>query len=76
MSNLISENKSGWENADDELRGRIYQFSQEYMDFLNQSKTEREIVENAKNIAISNGFRDINEYPELHAGDKVYYVNR
>lgn len=76
MSNLIKENKSGWENIDEENKNKIFTFAKEYMDFLNKSKTEREIVANAEKIARENGFKSLNEYSELHSGDKVYYKNR
>ena len=76
MSDLLKENKSGWENINDELKTQIFNFSKEYMEFLNRSKTEREIVANATEIAKQNGFKELYEYSELHPGDKVYYVNR
>ena len=76
MSDLLKENKSGWENTNEELKKKIFNFSNEYMEFLNRSKTEREIVANAKEIAKQNGFKELYEYSELHPGDKVYYVNR
>ena len=76
MSNLLKESKSGWENITDESKTVICKFSDEYIEFLNKSKTEREIVANATEIAKQNGFKEINEYSELHPGDKVYYVNR
>ena len=43
---------------------------------MNKSKTEREIVKSSKEIADSNGFKDIKEVDTLKAGDKVYYINR
>ncbi len=76
MSKLLKENKSGWENISEEQKKEIFKFSKEYMEFLNQSKTEREIVANTEIIAKENGFKNITEYSELHAGDKVYYINR
>lgn len=76
MSELLKENKSGWNNVSDDDKKNIFNFSKEYMDFLNMSKTEREIVENATAIARENGFKSLDEYSELHPGDKVYYVNR
>ena len=38
--------------------------------------TEREIVAQSERIAREHGFRSIDEYTELHPGDKVYFVNR
>ena len=76
MSDLLKKDKSGWEDMNDELKEAVFEFSKQYMDFLTKSKTEREIVKNALEIAKQNGFKELNEYSELHPGDKVYYVNR
>ena len=76
MSDLLSNNKSGWLSASDEDRGAIYDFARAYMDFIGSSKTERLIVEHAEQIAREHGFRHIDEYGELHAGDKVLFNNR
>lgn len=76
MSELLKKNKSGWEGMTEETKSQIYKFADEYMQFLNKSKTEREIVANATEIAKANGFKELSEYSELHPGDKVYYVNR
>ena len=73
---LFKNKKNGWENlSDDELKA-IFQYADEYMYYLNTSKTEKEIVQNSKEILIKNGFVDISEKETLHPGDKVFYVNR
>ena len=73
---LFTNRNDGWENlSDEELRG-IFQFADEYMYYLNNSKTEKEIVQNSKEILIKNGFVDVSEKETLNAGDKVFYVNR
>lgn len=76
MSELELKRKSGWEDLTIEQKEKIFRFSNEYMDFLNHGKTEREIVAQSERIARENGFRSIDEYTELHPGDKVYFVNR
>ncbi len=76
MSEILKQNKSGWEGIEEELKSKIFEFSKQYIEFLNKSKTEREIVTNAENLAIASGFKHLDEYTELHAGDKVYYKNR
>lgn len=76
MSELFKKNKSGWENLDEYKKSEIFAFADDYMSFLNKSKTEREIISSAENLARENGFKSLNEYSELHPGDKVYYVNR
>ena len=76
MSELELKRKSGWEDLTIEQKEKIFRFSNEYMDFLNHGKTEREIVAQSERIAKEHGFRSIDEYTELHPGDKVYFVNR
>ena len=73
---LFNEKKSGWLETDDEKFGRIFDFANSYMEFLNRSKTEREFVANSKKLAEENGFKDINKMESLQPGDKVYFVNR
>lgn len=76
MNNLILENKSGWNTVDENTKNTIFKFSNEYMEFLNNSKTEREIVKNVEKIALLNDFMDINTVESLKPGDKIYYNNR
>ena len=73
---LLDEKKSGWFNTDDEKFGKIFDFCNGYMEFLNRSKTEREFAANARQVAEENGFVDINKVEHLNPGDKVYFVNR
>ena len=73
---LLDEKKSGWLDIDDERFGKIFDFCNGYMEFLNRSKTEREFAYNAKQLAEENGFVDINKVEKLNPGDKVYFVNR
>ena len=47
-------------------------YSKEYMNFLDMSKTEREFVVNTIDAAKDLGFVDIEEKKTLKAGDKVY----
>ena len=73
---LFNKKKSGWLETDDEKFGKIFEFCNGYMEFLNRSKTEREFVANSKKLAEENGFKDINQVERLQAGDRVYFVNR
>ena len=76
MSDLLYENKCGWDNVSNEENEKIMNFANDYIDFMNRSKTEREIISSAKQMAEERGFRNIDDISELHAGDKVYYINR
>lgn len=73
---LLKDNKSGWETADSVQKEEINKISEKYMNYLNRAKTEREFIKEAKKLADSNGYKDINELNELKPGDKIYYVNR
>ena len=58
---LFMKKKSGWESATDLEKEKIYNFSKGYMDFLNKSKTEREVIEFAKEFLDNKGFKNIND---------------
>lgn len=73
---LFANRNCGWENLSDEELRDIFKFADEYIYYLNTSKTEKEIVQNSKEILIKNGFVDISEKESLNPGDKVFYVNR
>ena len=73
---LFKNNKSGWENVDEEKRSKIEDVSNKYMSFLNKAKTEREFIKRARELANSNGYKDIMEFESLKPGDKIYFVNR
>lgn len=73
---LFKDKKNGWQNLSDEELKNIFQYADEYMYFLNNSKTEKEIVQNSKEILIKNGFVDISQKETLNPGDKVFSVNR
>ena len=72
---LFNSKKSGWERLSDEELQEIFKFADEYMYYLNSSKTEKEIVENSKEILLKNGFVDVESKETLNPGDKVFYVN-
>ena len=73
---LFDIKKNGWEKISEEEKQEVFEVSNEYMKFLNKSKTEREFVKNARKLADENGYRDIMEFDELKPGDKIYFINR
>ena len=73
---LFDCKKNGWESTSEEDGRKIFQYCDGYINFLSKSKTEREIVKNATQMARERGFKSIDEYESLKPGDKVYYVNR
>ena len=76
MSDLERKRKSGWEELSEGEEKEIFSFADSYMDYLNNAKTEREIITLSEKIIRENGFKSLDEYTELHPGDKVYFVNR
>ena len=73
---LFDTKKNGWEKTSQEQGKAIFNYCNGYIKFLNESKTEREIVKNSCKIAREHGFKSIEEYESLKPGDKVYFINR
>ena len=73
---LVFQRKSVWETADKKTLKKIQEFSNGYIEFLNNSKTERLAVEEGIKLAKESGFRPISSYKKLKEGDRVYYANR
>ena len=67
------ENKNAWKIAS---KNEIIDFSKGYIEYLNNSKTERTCVNITKKIAEKNGFKNIDSLTKLKSGDKVYKINR
>ncbi len=73
---LFHPKENGWKNTDETKKQEIFKLSKNYMAFLNQAKTEREFIKQARKLADANGYKDIIEFETLKPGDKVYFVNR
>lgn len=73
---LFNTKKCGWETLADSVKNDVIRFSDEYIHFLNRSKTEREATSFITEILDKNGFVNIKDKMILVPGDKVYYVNR
>lgn len=73
---LFNIKGNGWDTVDTREKEEIFNFSKEYISFLNKGKTEREFIGESIKIAKNNGYKDISEYNTLKPGDKVYFVNR
>lgn len=67
---------NGWLNLENNRIDEINHFCEDYKHFLNAGKTERQCVKAAIAEAEQNGFRPIEEFEQLVAGDKVYFINR
>ena len=73
---LFHKKENGWNSVDTREKEAIFNFSKDYMNFLNRAKTEREFIVEATKMAQENGFKDISDFEKLQPGDKVYFVNR
>ncbi len=72
---LFRPNQNGWNSANLDTN-KIMTFAQEYIEFINKAKTERECVKEFTKILKENGFQNLNDVQNLKAGAKVYYINR
>jgi len=73
---LKFEKKNCWEVWKEAETKKAFLFCEQYKEFLDQAKTEREAVQAGIKIAEENGFKEIDKCKTLKAGDKVYAVNR
>ena len=73
---LFDNKKCGWDTLSVDIKQDITKFNDEYIHFLNRSKTEREATSFITEILDKNGFVNIKDKMILVPGDKVYYVNR
>ncbi len=68
--------KNIWLDADENKKKEIFDFNDEYKDFLSYGKTERLVVKEAIKMAEENGFKELSTFKTLKPGDKVYAVNK
>ncbi len=73
---LFYEQKNGYDLIDGQERLALEEYCREYMDFLNNSRTEREAVKNAIAMAEAQGFVEYEPGIELRPGMKLYRNNR
>ena len=76
MENIINKKKCGWLKVDDNKKKDIIEYCNKYIDFLNNSKTEREATSFIVDKLNDSGFKNINAVEKLNVGDKVYLINR
>ena len=71
---MYSEN--AWKKYTDKELKDLFKFNDEYIEFLSNNKTEREITSYSVKVLEENGFKDLKILKSVKAGDKVYAVNR
>ena len=73
------EKKNVWNVYSGKQREAADAFAREYMDFLDNGKTERECVDTLVNLIEKEGYRELSDLvakgEKLKVGDKVYAVN-
>ena len=73
---LFYEQKNGYDSLSLEGREAMDAYCEGYKRYLNESRTERESVRNAIELAEAEGFMEYLPGMALKTGDKVYYSNR
>lgn len=74
--NLSMKRKNAALKMSSEEIAEAFKFSEGYMKFMSEAKTEREINIYAIKEAEKNGFKKFNFGDKLQPGDKIYYDNR
>ena len=73
---LLYQPKHGHDRLTKEDEAAMLAYCEDYKAFLDRSKTERECVVSAVELAEKAGFRELKAGMALKAGDKVYSANR
>ena len=68
--------KTVWEKYDAKQMKAVMAFSEDYKDFLDHAKTEREAVNKSIELAKKAGFKEFKNVKKIKAGDKFYFNNR
>lgn len=73
---LKYERKNVYKEADGKQLEKIYAFAEDYKNFLDSSKTERDAALTAQRLAEEAGYKPFSFSEKLKAGDKRYFINR
>ncbi|HCJ56178.1 MAG TPA: aminopeptidase [Clostridiaceae bacterium] len=80
MENLERKTELAWDKYNEEDMKIVFNFADDYREFMSKVKTERECAIEIVRLAKSAGFRDLNEIiknnEKLKAGDKVFSNSR
>ncbi|SDM75636.1 aminopeptidase [Lachnospira pectinoschiza] len=73
------ERANAWKTYDAATKKAVFDFAEDYRQFISKAKVERECVTESVKLAKAAGYEDLNEVIKagktLKAGDKVYAVN-
>jgi len=70
------ERKSGWEIWDENKIKEVFNFCENYKNFLIKNKTVRKFVKSCIEKSKEYGFRDLSEFKSLKKGDRFFKVNK
>lgn len=73
---LEYERTNGYENIEKSELDKINKYAEGYKNFLDNGKTEREVVKESIELLKKNGFKEYTLGDKIHSGDKLYYNNR
>ncbi len=73
---LFYEKKTVYQVRDEKAIDEAYNYSKDYMKYLDSSKTEREAVITTIKMVQAKGFREYKFGDSAAVGDKLYYNNR
>ena len=69
-------NENAWKKYDEKELKDLFKFNDEYIEFISNNKTEREVTKATVEILKKNGYKNLDDVTSLKAGDKIYAVNR
>jgi len=69
-------NENAWKKYDEKELKDLFKFNDEYIEFISNNKTEREVTKATIEILKKNGYKNLDDVTSLKAGDKIYAVNR
>lgn len=72
---LSTKQETSWLGIKKAQEKKIYDFADDYKEFLSSSKTERESVDFIVEAAKKKGFKPLASYKKLKAGDRVIFTN-
>ena len=64
-------NKNAWSKYDENQLKEVFEFAEQYKQFLTFGKTERRVVTETIKIAEEHGFKDASKLDKIAYGDKV-----
>lgn len=67
--------KNTWKKYKDNLN-EVMEYNEGYKDYISKNKTERACVKDSIRLAKEKGFKPLDSFETLKAGDKVYVNNR